>query len=254
MLKRFSILRPGVAIIVALAVLALVAVACSSDDEDDTSAPTDRPTSPVATTPSGAGGGVQAASAELAGLSQEWSETSAKITYQMTSSGTDAPGNGAMMLAWKYPDWRVEIESDDGSFIMIAAGDTSYICSSEGGVEQCLSLGSVTDDNLPVPFISTFTNPDEIANLVGDAGGIKTSDRKIAGQDARCFSFSEPGGSGDGEVCFSSDGLLLLIDGSDDSGSFKLEATKVSKDVSDNEFKPPYPVVDLGGLLGTPQP
>ncbi len=254
MLKRLSILRPGVAIIVALAVLALVAAACSSDDEDNTSAPTGKPNSPVATTPSGSGGGVQAASAELASLSQEWSETSAKITYRMTSSGTDAAGNGTLTLAWKYPDWRVEIDSDDGSIIMISAGNTSYICSSEGGVNQCLSLGSAADDNLPVPFISAFTDPDEIANLVGDAGGIKTSDRKIAGQNARCFSFSEPGGSGDGEVCFSSDGLLLLVDGSDDSGSFMLEATKISKDVSGNEFKPPYPVIDLGGLLGTPQP
>jgi hypothetical protein len=76
-----------------------------------------------------------------------------------------------------------------------------------------------------------------------------TSQRKIAGLDATCFPIG--GGLaelGDGEVCFSNQGILLYMQ-SEVAGSTSIfEATSASTDVTDEDFEPPYEVIDLGDL------
>ena len=77
---------------------------------------------------------------------------------------------------------------------------------------------------------------------------IDTFQETIAGESADCFSVSGSfeGESGDAEWCFTDDGILLRFAGTfADEGEFRLDATAVSRDVSDADFEPPYPVTEF---------
>ncbi len=76
--------------------------------------------------------------------------------------------------------------------------------------------------------------------------GVDTSQRKIAGVDAACFTAkSDLAGQGEGEVCFSDEGLLLYMSSEVDGASTVFEATSVSTDVTDADFEPPYEIIEL---------
>lgn len=87
--------------------------------------------------------------------------------------------------------------------------------------------------------------------MAEDAEDVDTSQRSIAGIDAACFTASgalTDLGEGEGEVCFSDEGLLLYLSGEADGASSVFEATSVSTDVTDEDFEPPYEVIELPDL------
>ena len=113
-------------------------------------------------------------------------------------------------------------------------------------------------DTLAPPFLDEFINPDaltaSITDSIDDVMGFEfdTFQETIAGESADCFSMSGSfeGESGQAEWCFTDDGILLRIAASmlaedGEVGEFRLDATAVSRDVSDADFEPPYPVTDL---------
>ncbi|HXG36795.1 MAG TPA: hypothetical protein VNL15_07485, partial [Dehalococcoidia bacterium] len=97
-------------------------------------------------------------------------------------------GNGTLRLIWQFPNWRMDIDTQEGKAVFINVNNKSYLCSDEGGQGQCLTVDSGADAALP--FLSTFTDPDELQDFINTTASldVKKSDRKIAGQNARCFS------------------------------------------------------------------
>jgi hypothetical protein len=97
-----------------------------------------------------------------------------------------------------------------------------------------------------------LTGPDEYADfflsLLEDTTDVDISEGEIEGQDAICLSaeVSDPEGEGEGQFCFTNDGIPLLytgeFSGPDGAAAWHMEATSFSRDVSDADFEPPYPV------------
>ncbi|MEX0786083.1 MAG: hypothetical protein WD939_05555 [Dehalococcoidia bacterium] len=243
--------------------LVLFLAACSSDDDSDDADTGDG--QPTATEPTGddtgddgngdGGNGDEPSgdlNDELRRFADEFGISEVKIAYNFSASGGGADEEGTMTLFWKPPDsWRLDFSSaESGDFTIISSAETSYICTSEDG-GQCIAspLGSV-----PIPFLSIFTEPDGLNDLIDTSLGdvdVERSDREIAGQDASCFSISGTieGESGEGEYCFRDDGVLLLLHGAGDaSGAFSLEATSVEDSVSDGDLEPPYEITEIPGL------
>ncbi len=194
---------------------------------------------------------------ELRELAEEFAVREVKIEYAFSTAGDGSPDDqGTITLYWKPPDaWRVDIFSSAVDLILINSDGTSYLCTSEGSAGQCLE--SPIGDVVPIPFLSLFTDPNGLSDLidVSFAGvDVDRSDRTIAGQDAACFSISGTieSETGAAEYCFREDGILLLLRarGSDaeDSGEFALEATNVEDSVSDSDLEPPYDVTEIPGL------
>lgn len=194
---------------------------------------------------------------ELRRLAEEFGVREVKIDYSFSTAADGSPDDeGAITLYWKPPDaWRLDISSSAGDLILINSDGTSYLCTSEGGTGQCLE--SPIGDVIPIPFLSVFTDPNGLSELIDVAlAGVDVdrSDRTIAGQDATCFSISATidGETGATEYCFREDGILLLLraGGSDaeGSGEFALEATNVEDSVSDSDLEPPYDVTEIPGF------
>ncbi len=248
-------------IVVALFAGALFA-ACSSDGDDNGDADSDEPTAeqPI-DGDDGDNGDDGDASGDLSSFAERFGVSEVKIEYDFTSfdATLDEEGNfeGSMTLYWKPPDaWRMDIGTPEGDIALITNGDTTYMCTAAAGEELCLEspAGGILDE---VPFLSIFTDPDSINDLIDTSPGVDVveSSREIAGQDATCFTFSGDidGEMGAGEICFRDDGVLLLmrIVGSDGDADaeFSLEAISVSDSVSDEDFDPIYEVLDLGDLI-----
>jgi hypothetical protein len=67
--------------------------------------------------------------------------------------------------------------------------------------------------------------------------------------DATCFTVrSDISGLGEGEVCFSEEGLLLLLRSETNGDSLTFEATSVSTDVTDADFELPYDILEIPDL------
>ena len=255
---RFAALR-GFAVLLAVALLfaLLAAVACGDGDEDAGETPAAAETPEAGETPAaddgdededGDGAGLQ----ELEALAAEWANSSAKVSYDFSSSFDSEVDSGSMTLYWRPPDWRVDISSTDGADVtMIAADDTTYLCS-EG---SCLAIESTESPMVPpFPFLGSFTEAGALSTSIAEAAlgvDIDHSQENIAGESASCFSVSGSvaGGAGDVEWCFTDDGILLRFASTSEdeigAGDFTLEATEVSRDLSDSDFEPPFPVEEF---------
>ncbi len=197
------------------------------------------------------------AASELGDLAGEFRAEEFKIVYA-SSTGTGEEGQGTITIYWKPPDnWRMDISSGDGDVTMLNVDGTAYFCSSEGGVSQCLESPIAQD--LPLPFLSVFTDPDGLNELIDTSFtgvDVDRSDRTIAGESANCYSIAGTieGETGSAEYCFGDNGVLLLLSaGSDEEGEFRLEATSVEDSVSDSDLEPPYEVTefpDIGDIPG----
>ena len=227
----------------ALAAMALLALACSGSSSSDN-------TPSVDSSPSSSGSGdLTSAQQELTKLAESWSKGTARVNYKMTGSGSNASDNGTMMLFWKYPRFRVDVSSSDGTNVTIISNEQTTLFCSDEGEAQCISFGADSALGLGGGDFTGLVNPDSMAQIATDVKDLKASSTKIAGQDARCFAGTDPQG-GAGEICFSKSGVLLRISGGDDAGRFTMEATEVNKDVAGNAFDAPYPVTDLSSIMG----
>jgi hypothetical protein len=266
---RLAVLR-GFAVLLAVALLfALLAAACNGDDKDE--APSDGETPAAGETPTtdgeaqdgdgdgddgtdGDGGGLQ----ELEALAGEASEgVTAKVVYQVVMTGMGEDFDGEWVLVQRPPDSRFEIvieeEGEEFRTIIINAGGNAYLCTSIAGVESCLAAGQEEAEEQTALLDPLFAIPQELAADTEAVDLVDTSEREIAGLDATCFTVSgalADLGEGEGEVCFSDGGLMLYLRGEADSTSTVFEATSVSTDVTDEDFEPPYDILDLSDLEG----
>jgi hypothetical protein len=260
---RLAALR-GFAVLLAVALLlGLLAAACDGDDESE--APPADETPAAGETPAADGGdgeGTDGAGLqelrELETLAAEASEgITAKVTYRITSEAAGETFEGEWVLVQRPPDSRIEIAGEEGGeefrTIIISAGGKYYLCTSGAGEETCLATEAEQAEAGTAALDPLFAIPQELAQDAEDVDLVGTSQRSIAGVDATCFTVSGAlagVGEGEGEVCFSDDGLLLYLGGETAGETFIFEATSVSTDVTDADFEPPYEILELPDLEG----
>lgn len=237
--------------------------ACGGDEEEDAgspaaasptvateeAAPTETPTE-VGTPAAAETPPADEITAELAALSDKWASTPAKVTYRYSYRSDGDTGEATHTQYWRPPDARRWDRREDSSILIeIAVGGGGYLCSMEDGEGFCTPMEAA-------PVLSRWfvIDPASIRESMEMVPGveIKRSTRTIAGEKATCFSAAAEasGKQSRAEYCFASDGILLLhassyssAEDSFDSES-RVEATEVSRQVSDADFEPPYPVVE----------
>jgi hypothetical protein len=249
--NRFAALR-GFAVLLAVALLfALLAAACDGDG-DEGERPEAAETPEVGETPEADGDGADGEGlADLEALAAEAAGgVTAKVTYRYRSEVDGEVTEGEWVLVQRPPDSRFEMSgTEDGQefrTIIINAGGKTYLCTSVAGEESCLATETEATEAQTALLDPLFNIPQELAEDAEDIDLGETSQRTIAGVDATCFTVI--GGIidlGQGEVCFSEGGILLLLQGESDGDSFSFEATSVSTDVTDADFEPPYPIIEL---------
>jgi hypothetical protein len=246
MIGRFAVLR-FFAVLLAVVLLAFVAAACNGGGDGGE-------TSQAGETPGADGGNGDEDGDGLSNLESLAAAAAegviAKVTYRITTEGGGETFEGEWVLVQRPPDSRIEISGTEGGeefrTIIINAGGKSYICFAVGGEESCLVAEEEKAGAEASPLDLLFDIPNEIAEGVEGVDIGDTSQRSIAGLDATCFTIG--GGLaelGEGEICFSDEGLLLYMQSEVDGSSSTFEATSVSTDVTDADFEPPYDILEL---------
>jgi hypothetical protein len=248
------------AVLLAVWLLAFAAVACNGGGNgDETPQVDDTPAegeTPQVGDENGDSGDDSTGLQDLGALASVASgDVIAKVTYQFTSEADGGAINVDWVLVQRPPDSRFEfastVEGEEVRTIIINAGGESYLCTSAGGFETCLVTDIAETEAQTAPLAPLFDVPQDLAAATAGVNLIDMSKRSIGGLDASCFAVrSDIAGLGEGEICFSDDGLLLLLRSDTNGDSFSFEATSVSTDVTDADFEPPFDVIDLGDLGG----
>ncbi|MEE8369307.1 MAG: hypothetical protein V3S00_00905 [Dehalococcoidia bacterium] len=192
--------------------------------------------------------------ANLEALAGEAAEgVTASVTYSVTTETNGDTFEGEWVLVQRPPDSRIEISLTEGGVefrtIIISVGGESYLCTSGGGEEACLAAGSAETEAGAASLSPLFDAPREIVEAAANVDIVKTSQEQIAGVDATCFTLGSGLLSlGEGEVCFSDEGLLLRMQSEIAGTSSVFEATSVDFNVTDADFEPPYDVLELPGF------
>jgi outer membrane lipoprotein-sorting protein len=238
----WAIVSANVLALVALVLGAVVIVLHITEGGGEAGAPAVAlPTATVQPTPT-----ISAVTNELQALANEWEQTVAKVSYDITSTSDDTTDESLVTLYWRPPDWRMDISSSgQGDEILIATASALYYCSAASGVNECVPYDpSQVDPSAP---LEVFDPTATATNLSGQ--DVDRSEQTVFGESATCFSSTTTteGSTDKSEWCFASDGILLrLAITSDDpaSGDLTVEATDVNRDVTDADFdfEPPYPV------------
>ncbi len=250
----------GFAALLAISLLALLAaMACGDGGGDGDQTPQDGETPAEGETPQvgdedGDDGDDSTGLQDLGALaSQASDEVIAKVTYRFTTETGGEVVEGEWVLVQRPPDSRVEFVSTAGGLevrtIIINAGGESYLCASSGREGTCLTADIGDTEAQTAPLAPLFDVPRELTEEAGGVDLLDTSERSIAGVDATCFTVrSDISGLGEGEVCFSEEGLLLLLRSETNGDSFTFEATSASTDVTDADFELPFDIFEVPGL------
>jgi len=243
-----------------IAGLALFA-ACSSDGDkkNDNNDATAQATAPAGDNGDTGDGGDSGDNGELVDIAHKFADSSFRGEYKMTGTPDETFGEGTLVLYKSGRDrLRFDISAEqDGEtteIVLVQTPDNNAFClknAAEFGALLGIADGEgVCFNNDPTggEAAGDFSDiVDEIEN--GDWEIIETSERSVAGEDAKCYKTRDSDGNVS-DVCFSDDGFLLSATESDGSG---LEATDVSGDVSDGDFDLPYEVRELPDFGGGDQ-
>ena len=246
-MPRVSSLLRGFAATLAVFLLALAAAACDGDggspspEVDKTPLPGQTP----ATNESPATGkDVE----DLKALGAKSADVVAAVIYKYRAElkgQTAQTVEGEWVLVRRPPDVRFEAApSGAGRTIIISVGGKRHVCTSNGK-EQCLTSAEVGRD--PIADLAPFFDvPRQVAASPAEVSLVGRSERTIAGHDASCFTTSAGlVGVGESPMCLSGEGIILFLSMETSQGTFTFEATSVSKDVTDEDFKPPYSIVEV---------
>lgn len=243
----------GLVLVAALALLVALLAACKSDSKGGKTPTSDETPAASETPDDGGGGGGDGGGDEglqdLADLASQAAEgLTANVTYQYTTEANGQTTEAEWVMVQRPPDSRFEIVSTEGGLesrvIVIQTVEKSYICTSAGGSESCFESDQA--ESYTAGFAPLFDIPQTIAGDIGDVGLVDKSEREIAGVHANCFSVDTAAlGGGASELCFSDEGILLLLRSEAGGTSFTFEAKSVSTDVTDADFEPPYEIIEI---------
>lgn len=236
----------------AIAGTAAFGSACGGGEEDGEKPTATKPAGEEPTPPSGEERG-GADLGELRDLAGNLGGATFKVTLKFSGDAAADLGEGEMTWYQKPPNTRFDIsavsEGEEFSFIIINTPDASYMCTSFPGADGSCFQGEGQDASNPFAGFTDIVEGIDEEITAGDVTVRTRTERKIAGVDAVCWEIESP--EGDGTFCASKSGIPLLIEVTAPDGSFTLEATDVSTDVSDNDFEPPYDITE-GGPFGLP--
>jgi hypothetical protein len=146
-----------------------------------------------------------------------------KATYDVTASGNSF----AMVEYAKNGNTRYDMDTMGVSTEIFMVGGKTYSCTQLSGGFVCMNSGA---GSVPVPALSAMAS--SISSYAVNA----LPGRNIAGIEAKCFTLS--GGGNSGDYCFSNDGILLSLS----TSSVSMTATSVERGISDSVFELPAAV------------
>jgi len=249
---RWAIVSANVLALVALVLGAVALVLHITDGGGEGGAPAvAQPTATVQPTRT-----TSAITNELQDLGEQWEQTMAKVSYNVTSTSDGTTDESLLTLYRRPPNWRMDISSSEGDVILIATGTVLYWCGAESGANQCLSYDPSEFDASTT--LEVFDPTATGLNLSGQ--NVDRSEQTMFGESATCFSVTSTTeeSTSKSEWCFASDGILLQFAGTSDdpaSGNLTVEATNVNRNVTeaDLDFEPPYAVTPYA-LPASPTP
>ncbi len=223
--------------------------ATSDAGGDDTPAPGADTATPEPTATEESDGGMSGDVAkQMADILKNADEVEYVITYR-----TDAEFEGGTYvgLTTMYEggersrvDFDVEVAGQKIQGASINTPEKNYFCSDQDGEQTCFEFPAGQESIFPDPS-EQFTDTVDAFSDEADQYSINAAPgRTIAGQKGTCFEVGGPEGTG--TVCFSEDGILLLMELESPEGKFSLEATEYRLGVTDEDFEPPYPVTSFG--------
>lgn len=184
--------------------------------------------------------------ANLDDFTADIEQQTGKVSYDIT----DTDGTVTTMTYYSDADTGYSrfdtIDEDGNGTSLITNGDGDFSCDSSS--QTCTGFGSGGLGGGVGLGFAQFFSADYIGIYVAaaEAAGVAVdqSSESIAGEDADCFSWTDPEDSSNtGKLCFGSDSRALLYqEFGDSSGTTKFEATSYSDEVSDSDFELPYPV------------
>ncbi len=190
--------------------------------------------------------GDDAASLEDALESQE--QQTFSITYEIESNGDlitmtihNDPPRSAMSMQGQFEGMEMS------EFTTINDGEDTYVCTADEGEPMCMRMEGMGADMFGDEDLFFLDQDEFLRDIAGEDDTVvsPTSSRTIAGQDADCFDVSD--GTGDGTVCISqSHGVVLLVEGTFEGETIRMEVTDFSDTPDPDAFEPPYPVMDFG--------
>ncbi|MBN9493302.1 hypothetical protein J0H33_08155 [bacterium] len=252
------------ATLAATAVLA-IASACGSDNSSKkTSTPaassTQSSSTPAASatrsgsnaTPGATSSAISNALGELEKSSDNFIKADYDIAYNFSTTEAGKTTKSTMVIKHKGDKNAISFDGDlNGSgsetkAVIIDDGTNSYICSESE--QTCIKTSSDSSGTGSMGQLFNAIKPDKLLEAIRSEPGAKVSDapgQTIAGRSAQCYKISSS--EGNGTVCFDKKtDIMLLVDMNDPTnGPTKMEATKVNGAPSDDDFKPPYKVVDI---------
>jgi len=193
----------------------------------------------------------ESASAELKASLDASTNVTAKVTYDTVFAYNDAKMFGAIVIAQRPPDRRVDVAFD---------GVAESVLLKEGKLIQCAEdicrssnedpEGSVLDRLVLADYLLGFRDA-PLEEVIQGGTVDALPDRQIAGVEGECFEIKAPGVPPDSqtlaEICFSSgNGVLLLLDFQYlwDARGVSFEATSVRDEVTDADLALPSPYME----------
>jgi hypothetical protein len=189
---------------------------------------------------------------EFGDLAQRFAKATFKATYELSTSAEGQVTEGTMTWYKKGDSLRIdiegEVEGEQMSASIITRPDQAYFCMQiPEMVEGCSCFSA---PGAPGEGVGEIISGLEEALTDPEVDVVSTSSRRVAGQDADCFTVRSPEFEGDGEICLTEEGIPLSFKGTTEGVKTSIEATDFSRDVSDDDFEPPYPVSE--GFPGLP--
>jgi hypothetical protein len=223
-----------------MVISSLLAWACGGGGEEKPSGPTTPAATSLAgeTPEAGTTPEAQQAGGQFSGLADRFRDSTFKVTYQITG---EPAAEGTMIWYKKGENLRMDmggqVQGQQETDILIVRPDITYYCSDMGQGGSCYSTQTQAGqgvEEMVSELEKTLTDPSvEI---------VSTSSRAIVGQDADCYTIRAPDSEGESQVCLSDEGVPLFTQETVSGQQMTMEATDFSRDVSDSDFEPPYPV------------
>jgi hypothetical protein len=223
----------------------VIAASCGGSTPTSTGTTGATATNAVVATGTTASGAPSTAGASFGQILGSGRTSEYKVTYKLSVAGA-----GEQSWYFKPPKARYDFSSGAGgqtsTVSIYALPDGTFMCFGGTGVAaQCIGmsgLDTALQQNPAALFQqSMFQHPDQF-------NAVLVETRQIAGQQAQCFDVKSTLSAtlGDGRVCYSAQGILLLQRFGAGGGALDMEATSLSTTVPDSDFTLPAKATILG--------
>jgi hypothetical protein len=224
----------------------MLAWACGGggDNKSPTQTSPAGPTAAAGETPQPAG---TPQAGQFSGLSDKFAQANFKATFDVKSTGgTQGDFSGTLIMYKKGDLLREDFQSESAgtttTATYITTPDKSYVCSpasQAGESDTCFAAATQAGEGAGQIVA-------DLEKVLTDSSleVVSTSTRNIAGEDADCYTIRSSGLDGEAEICLSKEAVPLYTKSTAQGAESTLEATAFSREVSDSDFQPPYPITD----------